>query len=572
MNEVMQISSERVDDIPLIVEWLNQMEIVKWIDRNLSQPHGNRKGLSYGQLSVLLLTYMMTQADHRLCGAESWVNTHRRILEMTTGWVITEKDVTDDRLARMVEECGKQEEACRKIEVKLGQHMIRAYELPTEVARADTTSFSVHHRQDESLEESLLRLGHSKDKRPDLLQYRQLLATLDPAGIPLVSATLPGNGADDPLYLPTWQRMAQVIGHKHFVFLADCKAAAIATRAQISAAGGVYCFPVPMSGHHPLWLEQWVLNPPNPTVEVRLPKQEEQEAAVGKGFEVELCQLWVNQDTQKKVCWHERYLVVNSKSFAQAQTLGLQQRLERAQTALDKLAAKPGKEMLDLQIKVEAILKRHRVKEFFCVTLTSQTHTQTRYTGRGRPTSNSTTEEVTQVQLHLHLERNTDAIELAKQLAGWRLYVTNAPTSQLSLPQAVIYYREEWLVERGFHRFKRGRLPALPIYFQNQDRIAGLMFLLTLALRAFTLIEFVVRRALQTQQEPLAGLYDGNPKRATKRPSTEQLLKAFEHLTLYFLPDLTVFMTPLSALQKQILALMKLSESLYQPHLKLRKT
>lgn len=212
------------------------------------------------------------------------------------------------------------------------------------------------------------------------------------------------------------------------------------------------------------------------------------------------------------------------------------------------------------------------MKEFFYVTLTPQTHTQTRYTGRGRSTPNSTTEEVTQVQLHLHLERNTNAIELAKQLAGWRLYVTNAPKSQLSLPQAVIYYREEWLVERGFHRFKRGRLPALPIYFQNQDRIAGLMFLLTLALRAFTLIEFVVRRALQTQQEPLAGLYDGNPKRATKRPSTEQLLKAFEHLTLYFLPDLTVFMTPLSELQKQILALMNLSGSSYQPHLKLRKT
>jgi hypothetical protein len=32
----------------------------------MSQPHGNRKGLSYGQLSVLLLTYIMTQADHRL--------------------------------------------------------------------------------------------------------------------------------------------------------------------------------------------------------------------------------------------------------------------------------------------------------------------------------------------------------------------------------------------------------------------------------------------------------------------------------------------------------------------------
>ena len=137
-----------------------------------------------------------------------------------------------------------------------------------------------------------------------------------------------------------------------------------------------------------------------------------------------------------------------------------------------------------------------------------------------------------------------------------------------AIPQAVIYYRDEWLLERGFHRFKRGRLPALPIYFQNQDRIAGLMFLLTIALRVFTLIEFVVRQALQNAQQSLAGLYDGNPKRATARPSTEQMLKAFAHLTLYFLPDSRIFITPLSALQRQILSLMKLPESIYQLHLR----
>lgn len=566
MSDAMQISSERVDDIPLIVEWLKQMQIVEWMDQELKQPHGNRKGLSYGQLSVLLLTYIMTQADHRLCGAESWVTSHRQILELATGWGIGEKDATDDRLARMVEEVGQAEEACRQIEVNLGQHVIRAYELPTEVARADTTSFSVHHRSDESAEESLLRFGYSKDKRPDLLQYRQLLGTLDPAGIPLVSATLPGNGADDPLYWPTWQQMAQVIGHKHFVFLADCKAAAIATRAQIASEGGIYCFPVPMTGQHPSWLKQWVFNPPSPSIEIRLPTQDANEAAVGKGFEVELGQFWYHPDTQEWVQWHERYLVVYSQRFATAQIQGLQQRLERAQKALDKLAAKPGKEPEELNLKVEAILKRHRVKEFFCVSLRVETYTQNRYMGPGRPIHNSVKEKVTQIRLHLQVKRDTDAIEQARQLAGWRLYVTNAPISRLPLPQAVLYYREEWLVERGFHRFKRGRLPALPIYFQNQNRIVGLMFLLTLALKAFTLVEFVVRRALQAAEESLAGLYDGNPKRATQRPSTEKLFKAFDQITLYLLPDLTRFITPLSDLQKQILRLMKMPESLYLPH------
>lgn len=50
-----------------------------------------------------------------------------------------------------------------------------------------------------------------------------MLATLDP----LVSATLPGNGADDPIYIPTWKRLAEVIGHTDFLFLADSKASSV---------------------------------------------------------------------------------------------------------------------------------------------------------------------------------------------------------------------------------------------------------------------------------------------------------------------------------------------------------
>jgi transposase len=560
----MEITSERIDDIPVIVEWLKQMEIAKCIDQKLKEPHGNHKGLSYGQLSVLLLTYIITQSDHRLSAVEPWVESHRKILELSTGWSIAEKDASDDRLARVVEELGKQSEARLEIEIKLGRHLIRAYELPTEVARSDTTSFSVNHQQDESPQESLLRYGYSKDLRPDLLQYRQLLATLDPMGMPLISATVEGNGADDPLYFPTWQKMAKVIGHKKFVFVADCKAGSIATRAQIAANGGVYCFPVSMSGQHPQYLQQWVLSPPAETVEIRLPRQDEEEPAVGKGFEVELGKFWFNEETNKWVRWHERYFVVYSQSLAASTIRGQQQRINQAQTALEKLALKPGDDREQLTHKIENIKKRYRVNDFFSTNIIEETLVTTRHVGRGRPSKNSTTESVTSICLQLHIQQIDDAIKLSETLAGWRLYVTNAPTTRLTLPQAVMYYRDEWLLERGFHRFKRGSLPALPIYFQNEDRITGLMFVLNIALRVFTLMEFVVRLALEETQQSLAGLYDGNPKRKTNRPSTERILKAFCHLTLYFLPDSTIFITPLSELQKQILSLMKMPESLYQ--------
>jgi hypothetical protein len=64
-----QTTSERVDDLPVIIYWLLQMGIEQLIDQELPRPHGNRRGLSYGQLSVLLLSYIISQADHStLCG------------------------------------------------------------------------------------------------------------------------------------------------------------------------------------------------------------------------------------------------------------------------------------------------------------------------------------------------------------------------------------------------------------------------------------------------------------------------------------------------------------------------
>jgi len=78
------------------------MDIQLLLDQELPTPHGNRQGLSYGQLTVLLLTYIVTQADHRLCAVESWVRQHHQTLEMATGWEIREKDCTDDRLGDLV--------------------------------------------------------------------------------------------------------------------------------------------------------------------------------------------------------------------------------------------------------------------------------------------------------------------------------------------------------------------------------------------------------------------------------------------------------------------------------------
>jgi hypothetical protein len=113
-NQTIEITSERIDDIPVVVEWLKQMEIAKWIDKSRSKPHGNHQGMSYGQLSVLLLTYIITQADHRLSAVEMWVKQHIKVLEAVTGWSIGEKDASDDRLARVISDKLSRRSSCQE--------------------------------------------------------------------------------------------------------------------------------------------------------------------------------------------------------------------------------------------------------------------------------------------------------------------------------------------------------------------------------------------------------------------------------------------------------------------------
>src|SRR5205085_11557311 len=103
---------------------------------------------------------------------------------------------------------------------------------------------------------------------------------------------------------------------------------------------------------------------------------------------------------------------------------------------------------------------------------------------------------------------------------------TNQPVEQLSLAQAVLAYRSEFQVERSLGRLKGQPLSLTPMYVQRDDHATGLIRLLSIALRVLTLLELVVCLYLAPERANLAGLYAGNPKRETDRPTAERLLEA----------------------------------------------
>jgi len=170
------------------------------------------------------------------------------------------------------------------------------------------------------------------------------------------------------------------------------------------------------------------------------------------------------------------------------------------------------------------------------------------------------------VRFQLTVARNEQAIAEAEFRAGWRIYVTNAPAGQLTLAQAVLAYRDQYIEENVFRRLQGKILSITPVYVQRDDHAKGLFHLLTLAARILALGDYTAKQALAQEDAELAGIYPGNPKRSTATPTTERMLAVFDNINLLLVPvtgQVHCQITPLTPVQERILELWGLPVALY---------
>jgi len=340
MSSETTVTHEPVDDVPVIIAWLLAMHVDRLVDWVLPPPHGNWKGLTYGQVVVIWLTYILTECDHRMCPVQAWVSERLLVLSRCTGWSVSAQDLTDDRLEIVLDLLGdKEARPWEALDREMGKHLIQAYRLPTDTGRIDTTTVSVHHGETapDGQPYALLRFGKSKGQRPDLRQFVQALGTVDPAGVPLVSSMLRGNQNDSPVYLPIWRQMVEIIGHPHFVLVGDCKLSSLDNRLQIHLAGGIYLCPLAMSGQWPAVWRDWVLNPPVPVEDIHLAEQEPGAEPAYRGFVMDLGTLAQDPTTKATIGWMEQVFVTCNLDTARREIQALHQRLEGAEAALRQI-------------------------------------------------------------------------------------------------------------------------------------------------------------------------------------------------------------------------------------------
>ncbi len=239
--ERVEITTERIDDIPLLMAQQQKMGIQEVVDRAI-QPHGNwQQGLSVGWMVSIWLSYILSEADHRMVVLEEWVADRERMLSELSGHTIQAASFADDRLAVILRMLS-QEDNWEAIEERLGRRLIQVYQLQKSPVRLDSTSVAGHHPAEE---QRLFQYGYSKDRRPDLTQFKMMLATLDPMGMPLATLISSGQAGDESWYIPTIQRSQEILGRGKQLSVGDSKMSALKIRAYLAQSQDYYLVPLP---------------------------------------------------------------------------------------------------------------------------------------------------------------------------------------------------------------------------------------------------------------------------------------------------------------------------------------
>jgi len=580
-----KVITKKVGSCAILKHYIERMGVVSIIDR-MVPPHRNRH-ISHGEAVAGLMVYLLNNG-RALYEMENWAEKTAILSSLFPGY--RPGDWTDDRIADTLDELhtGGPEQ----IQGAISANIVEEFGIKLDEIHYDTTSVSLWGTYDSSAGQPavLITFGYNKDHRPDLKQVVEGTAVSGDGGVPLISQTHDGNTSDSVLPISYWERLRKLAGKNPFCFIGDCKIASKETLGEMcSSQGGLFLAPMAMTPAEQAVLIKKMkkgklnLEPVEPAelkaeeelkpIYERLSdregnrhkKKEEKTEQCADSYKVYEDQ-WVIKDKAGQP--HTvRKLVIWSEQLARLHAKARECRLEKAQEQLQALRGKLNKRTLTSPQAIEAaknkVLNSCKVNGFMDASIEEKRESVSKKIGRGRPGPHSQYVTEESLRYDLVVYRHQKAIDDEALLDGIFLMVSNHDRELWPASRLLALYKRQYKVERLFHIMK-GPLAVSPMLLEKPERICSMMFIMTLTLQLYTLIQRQVAQELLHRNFPLAGLMPNRIK--TWRPQTDKLLAAFDNIYLVQIsghetPSSSI--TSLNSLQLEILQLLGIPEKKY---------
>lgn len=470
--------------------------------------------------------------------------------------------LNDDRIGRSLDEFFLADRSTMTTMIALA--VIRKYQIEIASCHNDSTTVTFHgryHRRAKFNKRPVaLRRGFNKDHRPDLKQLVFNLVVCADGAVPIHCKLHDGNVTDDITHRGTWDSLRALVGHPHFIYVADSKLCTTENMGHIAGQGGKFITVMPKTRKEYRAFIQWIEENP---VDGQALWYRDRLGCNGKtpdhyrGYE---CDDFVSQESYRIIWIRSRQKQKLDAEKRRGQIQNVQQRLHELSGKLNRYSLKNKKAIRACK---DQILDEHKMQDCFTCGIKAVRKRSRKKVTRGRPGSNTVYKLISKTHYQLLWSVNHRTIKKKANADGFFPLITNI--RELAMKNILKHYKYQPYLEKR-HAYLKSVLEVAPMYLKTPERIEALLFLYYLALMIYALIERDMQQAMKKAVVKSIPIYP--EQRECRHPSAERILEALQKVSKHELWENETledkFFDPLSDIQMRILKLLRIPLMYYQ--------
>lgn len=527
MDASTRFDTQTVGALPVIVEYLERLQVAKTIDRLIPW----QGEVALGTLVEIMIINRLL-APQPLFRLDEWAQK----TGVAAFYGLKPGQLNDDRIGRSLERLpAHRQAACAGLVLQA----LRKFHLQVNQVHYDITSvelygaYEVEEGQPQPM--PMPAYGRTKSGRKNVKQIQLGVNVSGDGGVPVGHLPLDGNTAEATTHIQNLQELRQLLPRNKFLYVADSKLDTPQNLLEIAAGNGAFL----CGGVFTVDLQKYFLRHRHklrpvaycPKSQEKLPVEKRDQY---KAFERTTHLRGEVQGKKVRLTYREVFVWSQAKARQEAATrerhaLKIRAEFEAVAKNLNQYSLKTRDAVLR---RLEAAKSRYTEGKLFDYEVTEQ---------RGG-------------KLALQWGINSQRLQEWQHKEGVYVLKTNQSSRTQPLVKVLAKYKEQSQVERRIHHLK-GPLAVAPMFLKNPERIAGLLCILVWSLMVLALLERQVRRNLKGK--PLYGLYPEN--RPSPAPTGPAILQCFATWSIVIIKERGRTMRRLggpSATQRRLLILL----------------